>query len=382
MKFLLLLICLLIYKLSLSTFGEFASAVNITTTSAVNYNTSGSGVNCINTTCSTVFDGVNFGSFVKNSGDLKLTGGEIKTWKDSWSNVCGGTLYYTIYLDGFRPGSPIFSSISLPFKANCSSGVFTDGIGPCGGNDQKWATFSSSIDLTAFNAGNYAIEVYFEYYGDDGSTSGCGTNRYISNFGSNYIAKYTLVDPVYLPIQLLNFGASCEADGVQIFWSTASENQTESFDIEKSFEGFNWQLIGSIPAGNNSTHQLNYFLQDEQARFSAYYRLKQTDLDGKFEYFDPIYLNCSSQNEYELFCFSNASAEIICVVSSGNKISKKLQLQSFNLLGQLIFEQDFDVKSENIMLHLNQSFASGMYLIHLVDDQSKEVIQTLKYIVN
>ena len=368
-------------KNGFAAFGEFASAVVVTSSSSNNYNLSGSGANCININCSFGFHGANLGTYVKNSAGLKLSGGEIKTWKDNWSNVCGGSIFYTVYLNGFRPSSPVFSSIALPFKANCGGSTFNDGIGPCGGNDQKWSFFFSGVDLTTYNAGNYAIELYMEYYGNDVSTSGCGTTKYISNGGSNFIANFTITNPVALPIQLVRFGASCENDDVLIDWATASEFQSASFQVESSIDGSQWSVLGLVPAANNSSHYISYSLRDNQAKLNSYYRLRQNDLNGDYVYYEPVFISCATRNKFEVDFFSDLNGQSGCFVTSGFTRLKHLKLELFSVLGALVYEHNIEIKNESMLILFDKSFTPGMYFMQVVDDDNEVNAQSTVYFV-
>ena len=173
-----------------ANFGDFASAIGISTnggTSTSFYNTTGAAANLIG---SSTFTAANLGSFTPSSGSLKLTGAEIKTWKTT-GNVCGGTLYYVVYTTGARPAVPVFQSFAIPYKVGCGGTSFTDGFGPCSGNDQKWSTVAQSIDLTAYAAGNYTIEAYYAYTGSE-TSSGCGVTQYLNNSCNNYTATFSL----------------------------------------------------------------------------------------------------------------------------------------------------------------------------------------------
>lgn len=174
-----------------SNFGNFASAVSISTnggTTSAFYNTTGTGADLIGTS---TFTGTNLGTHTSNSGTLKLTGAEFKSWKNGTGNVCGGTFYYVVYPTGARPSAPSFQNFSIPWKTNCGGTVFNDGLGPCSGNDQKWSTVAQNIDLTTYANGNYTLEIYYLETGSD-SGGGCGTNLYINNSCNNYTATFTI----------------------------------------------------------------------------------------------------------------------------------------------------------------------------------------------
>lgn len=180
----------------------FASAVNLRTCEAPNfpyafYNISGDVTNQISTVN---LENQNFGNFFQGSGDFRLQGGELKTFKEDYANVCETLLRYRIYPTSTPSGA--FLPLSINFLEDCSScpGFFPTG-GPCNGlgtcNDQKWQTTSlnGNIDLTTFPPGNYTLEVYFEILGNNSNTTGCSDTRFINNEVNNYKATFTIISP-------------------------------------------------------------------------------------------------------------------------------------------------------------------------------------------
>lgn len=90
-----------------------------------------------------------------------------------------------------------------------------------------------------------------------------------------------------LPIELLNFEAILQNRAVDLNWQTASEHNNEFFTVERSANLFNFEPITYIGGAGNSTELLSYTTQDLNPLDGvSYYRLKQTDLDGTFEYSD------------------------------------------------------------------------------------------------
>jgi len=175
------------------SFGSFANAVWLTDCDTNNFfNTVGSGASIIGP-AENVFPNADLGTYVSNSGSFKFRGGEVKTFKNNTANVCGVKLYYRIYPLSGTPGA--FASMDLNFFEDCSSGSFPSG-GPCNPGDQKWQTVlndsQSPIDLTAFPAGDYKIEVYYDVNGDVNSTTECDDHLLVDNNGMYFVATYTL----------------------------------------------------------------------------------------------------------------------------------------------------------------------------------------------
>lgn len=101
-----------------------------------------------------------------------------------------------------------------------------------------------------------------------------------------------------LPIRLLNFRAHPSEDKVEILWVTAEETNNDYFTIEKSRDGHFFELVTKIKGKRNSTSVNSYRFED---RFMfeglSYYRLKQTDFDGRVTYSEiiSVYVNVHRQ---------------------------------------------------------------------------------------
>lgn len=182
-------------------FTSFASATRIKLFNDDNqnliYNTTGSDVDCINTDCNTLLQGRNFGAFNPNSGQFKISAGEIKTSKTS-GNVCSASMSFRVYKVGDTPG--IFQTVPLNGLSDCEDsngdGVldqFEDGFGPCGLNDQKWKDYSLDIDLTqGICEGNYLLEVFYSFTGSECSLLDCSEVKQTDNNGEYFVATFSI----------------------------------------------------------------------------------------------------------------------------------------------------------------------------------------------
>lgn len=112
----------------------------------------------------------------------------------------------------------------------------------------------------------------------------------------------TLGNP--LPVELIYFQTEKSDNGVLVLWATASELNNSHFEIEKSFDGTNFQKLGDIN-GNGTTSDVNkYTFLDQHPKFMnlTYYRLKQIDYDGSHEYFVSVFYPQSGlQHKIDIF---------------------------------------------------------------------------------
>lgn len=88
-----------------------------------------------------------------------------------------------------------------------------------------------------------------------------------------------------LPVQWRSFTASQTPSGNQLRWSTATEVNNNQFEVQRSNNGRTFETIGVVKGKGNSQKVTNYAFTDEVvSKGTVFYRLKQIDFDGKFEY--------------------------------------------------------------------------------------------------
>ena len=104
----------------------------------------------------------------------------------------------------------------------------------------------------------------------------------INTFGHYAIAR-SVDSP--LPVELLTFTAQSWNDFVSLMWATATEINNDFFTIQRSHDGFNFHDIGRVKGKGFSSRIARYTFEDAAPISGiSYYRLKQTDYDGKWEY--------------------------------------------------------------------------------------------------
>jgi hypothetical protein len=92
---------------------------------------------------------------------------------------------------------------------------------------------------------------------------------------------------VALPVTLMYLTATpVENSYIKLDWATASEINNKGFDIERSTDGLTFKNIGWVDGHGNSNQQIDYSYNDKTVVPNSiyYYRLKQIDVDGVYEY--------------------------------------------------------------------------------------------------
>lgn len=170
-----------------------------------------------------------------------------------------------------------------------------------------------------------------------------------------------------LPVELLDFTAKKEDRNSRLNWQTATEINNEYFDIEWSKDGISFKNIGNVSGAGTTTIEQEYtFLHEEPVIGVNYYRLKQVDFDGTFEYTDIATVVFSENQDNNIVISPNPTKNIIRIET--NYIGL---IQLFNGAGQLLKTENID---SNVTWNLS-SFPSGIYFLKAGEHIEKIMIQ-------
>ncbi len=100
-----------------------------------------------------------------------------------------------------------------------------------------------------------------------------------------------------LPLKWLSFSAIHNCSSVSLNWQTANEVNNKDFAVEQSLNGIDFTNLAIIEPNTTNSYKYNTPISNVQFT-TIYYRIKQTDIDGKFSYSatQKIYFNCSEKN--------------------------------------------------------------------------------------
>lgn len=163
-----------------------------------------------------------------------------------------------------------------------------------------------------------------------------------------------------LPVKFVSFNVTGNNEDNILEWSTASEINNDYFLIEHSNDGKNWNTIGKVLAAKVSTSVKKYtFIHKNSGDGMSYYRLKQTDSDGKFEYSSAVYIDHDGSTSLsELSVYPNPASSMVNL-SLGNTIEQSFVVSIYNTSGATVF---YATNQSAIDI---SSLEDGMYSIHV-----------------
>ena len=173
-----------------------------------------------------------------------------------------------------------------------------------------------------------------------------------------------------LPIKLISFNAKIDNTAVALVWSTAVEINNDYFNIERSTNGLTFETIGTIKGSGNSSTIQDYTHRDETPLIgTAYYRLKQTDFDGKFEYFKLITVHYAEEDDgtcilkvYPNPCTGNCTINLADCPLAENEVDVQLYDAMGNRITNRIQPKS---KGRDVSFHMNtnNNLSPGVYIV-------------------
>ncbi|RDB05059.1 T9SS type A sorting domain-containing protein [Runella aurantiaca] len=246
------------------------------------------------------------------NGTAFRTSEGVLTWTAPAGGVPAGTVVTITGTSTASTGTVVASlgSFSLAaagdqifaFKGTLASPTFIAAInfGSTGWVDDNMPASTNTTALpAALTNGSNAVAVGNQDNGrfncSDGSEMGniatIGANI---NTTTNWTTSATPLSPAVsactytsssLPVRLISFKSEAHSAAIELTWQTGEEIDNSHFEIERSSNAQNFEAIGRVIGQGNSTAKLVYSYVDVSPKTGLnYYRLKQVDLDGQFEY--------------------------------------------------------------------------------------------------
>ena len=212
------------------------------------------------------------------------------------------------------------------------------------------------------------------------AVSSLGTNTALTyNFTTGFSGFGAGLIGTILPVELIYLEGQLKDNHVVLDWSTSSEVNSKTFDIERSYDGSTFIKIGSVDAAGNSTVTHNYLFTDpDAAHEDNYYRLKQTDLDNKTGDSKVVLVNNSNAGGVTYKILNNPFTNSLDVQFSNQNIGK-VETRLLDITGKELYHNLNNVTGSPVHIDLSgKNISAGMYLLELRYNNETHVEKVIK----
>lgn len=180
-----------------------------------------------------------------------------------------------------------------------------------------------------------------------------------------------------LPIAGVDFKARRLGNNVIVGWSTQSEQNSDHFDVERSYDGITFTRIGEVQAAGYSTYVQNYqFTDANAARSMIFYRLKMVDRDAGYKFSIISVVAKSDGVKQDFLLYPNPAVSNVSIVLN-NPAVEDMQLQVINQSGQVVKTARLNKGTQLMTLNVSE-LPKGIYTIAV---RNGEIVKVNKLVI-
>ncbi|MDN3655010.1 T9SS type A sorting domain-containing protein [Ferruginibacter paludis] len=181
-----------------------------------------------------------------------------------------------------------------------------------------------------------------------------------------------------LPVKLVDFTVTPLAEDALIKWTTSQEINTNSFTIQRSSDGLNFENVTTVVAAGNTANGHKYSFTDNNILASGgtiiYYRLLTTDTNGKQEVSNTIALKIKPMN-WNARLLANPVQQNIQLITSG--ITANAQMSIKDMSGKMVYSRQLQ-RINGVESVPVTSLPHGQYIIIITSDGENKSILFIK----
>ncbi|WP_187270060.1 Ig-like domain-containing protein [Pontibacter qinzhouensis] len=215
----------------------------------------------------------------------------------------------------------------------------------------------------------YTGELFFRYMVTDNAGASSASATY----------SITVVNSTY-PVSLTNFTAQLHAYGVTLKWSTASEQDNDFFEVQRSLDGIEFTTVGKVKGAGNSRLKIDYNYLDAHAPAGLlYYRLKQNDFDGTYEFSKLVTVTSKGTIATQLVqAYPNPFTSYLSVELPATT-EGKAKLQLLDLQGRIVLTKAIHLlEGMNQLDVATEHLSKGMYILTVSGNGIDQKVKVLK----
>lgn len=180
-----------------------------------------------------------------------------------------------------------------------------------------------------------------------------------------------------LPVTISLFSALSNKNNVKLTWKTETEFNNSGFEVERKTEIGDWINLSFINGSGTTNQPVEYNYEDKKLMPGKYfYRLKQIDYNGNYEYFDlPLYVLISKPKEFSLGQSYPNPSNPKCNIDFQLPERTLVNISVYNMLGQLVAAIVNDEKDAGVYTveFDGSNLSSGTYIYRITAGSFTEV---------
>lgn len=214
-----------------------------------------------------------------------------------------------------------------------------------------------------------------KYRHDDGTTrAAASATLAVATFGRGLFTA-SLMAP--LPVELYSFDANPRVSAISLDWKTGTESNNKGFEVQRSTnQNSKFSTIGWVEGTGTTNYISNYSFNDTDVKSEVtyYYRLKQIDFDGAFEYSDIVSAVISKSDTNTLSVYPNPASDQATIKLPFSEVGFAINL--FDSNGRLVktWKSEKDALTQELDLI---NISKGIYTLNINNQQIRQSVKLM-----
>jgi hypothetical protein len=163
-------------------------------------------------------------------------------------------------------------------------------------------------------------------------------------------------------------------------WATLQESNSSHFDVERSIDGFTYNVIGKVNAGGNTYSRVNYAFNDAKPNPGTnYYRLRMIDKDGTYDYSNVVSIKITVKGVVITTVYPNPFINSVSATISSDK-QANATISLYDFAGRIVLSQQRSINKGISTLKIESltNLPKGYYTLKIQTDESQIIQKLLK----
>lgn len=291
------------------------------------------------------------------NGDIQVDGGNFCTGNSPGQMIVNGTIEltsgtYDVEIDGLNPGTG-YDQLSASGQVTINSNVqlnliFGDGFEP---SETDFFDIITSGGISgSFNEGNITF-------------SGGNVESILVSYPDANTVRIMVIPSAPLPVTWLDVDIHEQEGQNHLSWSTATEVNNRGFFVERSGDGVSWVELGFVSGSGTTYGEIATYEWVDRLPPPGqnYYRLRQEDLDGKFDFSEVVTIR--NQSIHQVRIYPNPFSESLQIEWPVHEATESRRARLYDMTGRLLWQRT--LSGEKQQLDLSDQLSPGIYWMEL-----------------
>jgi len=200
-----------------------------------------------------------------------------------------------------------------------------------------------------------------------------------NSMNDDNVSASTFTDPgAPLPVELTSFDGTAQDCNVQLEWRTATELNNAHFEVQWSTNGKQFKVLEKVEGTGTTLEPQAYSFLHENAAQANYYRLKQVDFDGAFEYSNTIRVETSCKEEVTLSVYPNLTRDGLVNLALQGEVDGTAHIEILDVYGKVVHRQQTTIPGGSFSEVIDvTTLGAGKYFIRISGENWTSAVKSI-----